>query len=83
MHSACTWLSERHPEHRVEYNQDNAESWEVSPHSEKQKEFCLEKDRDEEGGTTLSVKMSEGSREVWGFKAMWANVVCRDKRAWI
>lgn len=89
MYSVCTLLSERDPEHRVEYNQDKAEPWEISARSEKLKEFHLEsqtweeKDRGEEGGTTWSVKMSEGSREVQGFEAVWASVMCKDERAWI
>lgn len=42
-----------------------------------------EKDRGEEGGTTLNIKMSDGNREVRDFKAIWASVMCKDKRALI
>lgn len=74
---------------KVQGNQNNAGSWEISCCSEKLKEFYVdsqtweEKDRGEEGGTTLSMKMSEGNREVRGFKAIWASVICKDKRGLI
>lgn len=61
---------------RVQGNQNNAGSWEISCCSEKLREFYVEsqtrkeKDGGKEGGTTLSIKMSEGNREVRGFRAI-------------
>jgi len=42
-----------------------------------------EKDKSKEGGTTLTIGKSEGNREVRGFKAIWASVIYKDKRAFI
>lgn len=72
IHSVCTLLSERDPEYRAEYRVTRI----MGDFSLFRKEFYEksqiweERDRAEEGQTTLSTKMPEGNREVRGFKAI-------------
>lgn len=77
IYSVCTLLSERDPEYRAKYRVTSITQGlgrllclEMLEESYVESQTWEEKDRGEEGGTTLNIKMSVGNREVRGFKAI-------------